>query len=76
MTKASKVKLEIIKKLEAFSLAKLSKVMAFVKKLDEDEGRKKRVLAFAGSWKNIDKDTFDGLTVYLNENRANDIREF
>lgn len=76
MTKASKVKLEIIKKLEAFSLAKLSQVMAFVKNLDEDESRKTRVLSFAGSWKDLDQEIFDDLTVNLQKNRETDIREF
>ena len=76
MTKTSNLKIEIIRKLEAFSLAKLSQVMAFVKRLDNDEERPKRLLSFAGRWKELDQDIFDDLTTNLHENRAKDIREF
>ncbi len=76
MTKTSKIKLEIIQKLEAFSLAKLSQVMAFVKRLDTDKERPNRILSYAGIWKDLDDQVFDDLTINLQANRAKDIREF
>ena len=76
MTKSVKLKLEIIQKLEVFSMAKLSKVLSYVKRLENDGDRRNRILSFAGSWENIDAEVFDDLTTNLHANRANDIREF
>lgn len=55
MTKNSKLKIEILQKLEVFSMAKLKRVLAFVTKLDSDSERRKRLLSYAGTWKEIDQ---------------------
>ncbi|MEZ4847262.1 MAG: hypothetical protein R3B93_01240 [Bacteroidia bacterium] len=76
MTHSAKLKIEIIQKLELFSMAKLNKVLAYVKGLDADEDRRKRILSYSGVWKDLDKEVFDDLTTNLQSNRAKDIREF
>ena len=76
MTQSSKIKLEIIQKIEQFSNTKLVKVLSFVKELDSDEERKNRILSFAGIWEDMDKEVLDELTIHLHENRKRDIREF
>lgn len=74
MTKNSKLKIEILQKLEVFSMAKLKRVLAFVTKLDSDSERRKRLLSYAGTWKEIDQELFDDLTNHLHTNRSKDIR--
>ena len=73
---ALKIKKEIIQRIEAFSKAKLEHVLNYVKKLDVDEDRRKRILSFSGSWKNLDQEVIDDLTINLQDNRAKDTREF
>jgi hypothetical protein len=76
MTEASKIKIEILQKLEIFSISKLSEVLKFVKRLDEKKNRRQELLSFAGILKNFDKEVFEDLTINLHTNRAKDIREF
>ena len=57
-------------------MAKLNKVLAYVKGLDADGDRRKRILSYSGVWKDLDKEVFDDLTTNLQSNRAKDIREF
>jgi len=76
MTHSSTLKIEIIQKLELFSITKLSKVLDFVKRLDAKEDRRQRILSYAGVWKNLDQEVLDDLTIHLQLNRSQDIREF
>ena len=57
-------------------MAKLNKVLAYVKGLDADGDRRKRILSYSGVWKDLDKEVFYDLTTNLQSNRAKDIREF
>ncbi len=76
MTQASKIKIEILQKLEIFSITKLSEVLKFVNRIDKKKSRRKEILSFAGILKDIDQEVFDDLTINLHTNRAKDIREF
>lgn len=76
MTHSSKLKIEIIQKLELFSITKLSKFLGFVKRLDAQEERRQRILSYAGIWKDLDQEVFDDFTINLQVNRSQDIREF
>lgn len=76
MTHAAKLKIQIIQKLELFSMTKLSKVLDYVQGLDVEGDRRKRILSQAGIWKDLDEEIFTDLTQNLHSNRAKDIREF
>lgn len=76
MTQASRIKLEIIQKIETLSQAKLVQVLSFVNNMDSDKERRKRILSFAGAWDELPQDTFDELTTDLHNRRALDTREF
>lgn len=78
MAHSSKLKIEIIQRLELFPISKLRKVLSYIRNLDSDveKNRKDRILSYAGSWKNLDIDVFNDLTQNLNSIRAADIRDF
>lgn len=76
MTHSSRLKIEIIEKLELFSMAKLDQVLTFIKRLDNDKELPNRILSYSGVWKDIEDDVMDDLTIHLHTNRAKDVRDF
>lgn len=66
------LKERLIKKIEGLSPEKLQDLSRFLESL-ETENNKLKVLTFAGSWSDLDGDTFDELTNNL-ENRRKSTR--
>lgn len=76
MSQPSNLKLTILAYLETFSVSKLHRVLRFVEQVDDEPGRKQRLLSFAGSWQQLDEDIFERLTTELKQRRDQDIRRF
>ena len=74
MNPTSTIKTAIIPKLDFLSIEELRKIFEFVKKINRDEEAHDRLLSFAGSWQDMDKDIFDDLTINLAQNRVKDTR--
>ncbi len=74
MTVRSKLKKEIIKRIESTSDENLIALLDFIKEL-EGKSKKEKILSFAGIWKDMDDDLFDDLTTNLHKKRSKDIRQ-
>jgi hypothetical protein len=59
------IKAKIIKSLQNFSNDKLEDVWNYIDHLEEENSNKKKLLSFAGTWKDIDDSLFEDLTVNL-----------
>jgi hypothetical protein len=65
-----KIKKKIIKQLDQLPKSKLGKVFKYIESLEGKEKSKKDILAFAGSWKNIDPELFEEFTTRLQDRRT------
>ena len=74
MTLKLKLKKEILDKIESLQEDRLEKLLLFIEELEKLE-RKKKILSFAGKFKNINEEIFNDLTVNLHKNRKTDIRQ-
>ncbi|WP_114752517.1 hypothetical protein [Pleomorphovibrio marinus] len=65
----------LIKRIENLSPEKLQDLSRFLESL-ETENNKMKVLTFAGSWSDLDEETFDELTNNLENRRKSDRTKF
>ena len=70
MSQPSHLKLTILAYLETFAVPKLQRVLRFVEQVDDEPGRKQRLLSFAGSWQQLDEDVFERFTTDLKQRRG------
>ncbi len=59
----------LIKKIQQLSTEKLTEVTKLLDKIEGQFTSKEKTLKLAGSWKDLDDDTFAGLTDDLHSNR-------
>ena len=69
MTVRAEIINEILSKIDNISDDQLERVLSYIQKIEKLTSKKKTILSFAGSWKDLDKDTFDSLTDNLHKNR-------
>lgn len=69
------LKERLIKRIENLSPEKLQDLSKFMESL-ETENNKMKVLTFAGSWADLDEETFDGLTENLENRRKSNRTRF
>jgi len=72
MTAKSEIIKRILDKIEKLPKEHLSIILGYVENLDSLDDKKRNILSFAGSWKDIDHELFEDLTLKLNKNRINE----
>jgi len=78
MTTETKIRNRILKRIERISSEQLSALNEYLKKLEKQEKKKKKVLSYAGVWKDIDENIFREFTEELvvrrqeNKRRSNE----
>jgi hypothetical protein len=70
MIKIEAVRKKIIKRVEKASDAELDRIGNYIDSLNEKEKRKKELLTYAGQWKDLPKELFEGLTTNLHKRRG------
>ena len=75
MDSKSKLRNNLIRKIQKLPPSKLSEVSKLLGQIERDFSAKEQTLSMAGSWKNIDPEILTELTDKLHENRKND-RQF
>ncbi len=69
------IKEQIKEKIDHISSERLSDVLDFLTKIEEEEHNIRGILSFAGSWRDLDQEAFDDLTTNLHKNRLLSNRE-
>ena len=69
MIRNTDIKKRIIRKVEKASRPDLTRILKYVESLQDKDVRKKELLSFAGSWKELPKELIDDLTVNLPKKR-------
>jgi len=78
MTTETKIRNRILKRIERISSEQLSELDEYLKKLEKQAKKKKKVLSYAGVWKDIDENIFREFTEELvvrrqeNKRRSNE----
>ncbi len=62
MTTETKIRKQILKRIKQIPMEQLSELDEYLKKLEEQISKKKKVLSYAGVWKDLDEDAFRELT--------------
>ncbi len=68
----NKLRNNLIRKIQQLSTDKLTEITNLLSKIENQFKSKDKTLKLAGTWKDLDKDVFDELTVKLHDNRTND----
>ena len=66
----NQIRNKIFRRISRVPKEKLKELDDFISKLEDSFGKKRKVLSFAGAWKDIDDDVFNELTDNLIENRS------
>jgi hypothetical protein len=78
MTTETKIRNRILKRIERISSEQLSALDEYLKKLEKQATKKKKVLSYAGVWKDLDENIFREFTEELvvrrqeNKRRSNE----
>jgi hypothetical protein len=75
MTANQSVKEQVKEKIEQIPAERLADVLDFLLKIEEEEQHILEILSFAGTWKGLDQDLWDDLTIDLHKNRMLTDRE-
>lgn len=67
---------QIIRQIQKISPEKIKELQDFIDKLEENAPGKKKVLSYAGAWKDADDDVFKDLTDNLISKRKINKRRF
>jgi len=65
MIAETKIRNQILKRIERMPGEQLSKLDKYLKKLEFQSSRKSEILSYAGAWKDMDDDIFREFTVEL-----------
>jgi hypothetical protein len=65
MTKATKIRNQILRKIERMPEEQLTELDKFLKKLELEKTKKNKILSYAGAWKDMDDDIFREFTSEL-----------
>jgi hypothetical protein len=69
MIAETKIRNQILSRIERMPGEQLSKLDKFLKKLAMEKTKKDRILSYAGAWKDMDDDVFQDFTVCLAHRR-------
>ena len=72
MTSKNKLRNSLIRKIQQLSSDKLTEINALLSKFEIQFKSKEKTLKMAGSWKDLDNETFIDLTEKLHHNRSKD----
>lgn len=64
-----RLKDKVIDRVNTMSLDKLENIDKFIDELENNEHSRRKILSFAGAWKDMDEETFHDLTKHLHINR-------
>ncbi|MCO6480131.1 MAG: hypothetical protein J5I94_26060 [Phaeodactylibacter sp.] len=70
MTANQKIKEEIKERIDKLSPEELHEVLGFLKSMEGASPQAQKILSYAGIWKDMDMELFEGLTTNLHENRV------
>lgn len=62
MTTETKIRNQILKRIQRIPMEQLSELDEYLRKLETQISKKKKVLSYAGAWKDLDEDVFRELT--------------
>ncbi len=71
MTTETKIRKQILKRIQQIPMERLSDLDEYLRKLEAQISKKKKVLSYAGTWKDLDEDVFRELTDGLISRREN-----
>jgi len=66
----NQIRHQIFRRVSRIPKEKLRELSDFLSKLEDNYGKKQKVLSFAGAWNDIDDDVFSELTEKLIDNRS------
>lgn len=78
MTSETIIRNKIFQRISRFPLEQLTEIEKFLKKLESHNNKKKKILSYAGAWKDMDDEVFAQFTNELitrrqkNKRRANE----
>lgn len=76
MLQGKNIKSNIVKRLDKFSKKKLEDILKFLDKIEDSANKRENILSFAGSWADMEKNTFDDFNKHLLKRRkANKTRK-
>jgi hypothetical protein len=76
MTAESKIRNQILSRIKNIPGEHLSRIDKYLKKLESGNTRKKRILSYAGTWKDMDDDVLHQFTDELISRRKKNTRRF
>lgn len=76
MTTETKIRSQILKRIQRIPSSKLNELDEFISKLEQASGNKAKVLSYAGAWENIDPIVFTELTENIISNRERNTRSY
>lgn len=65
MIAETKIRNQILRRIERMPGEQLSKLDKYLKKLELEKSKKDRILSYAGAWKDIDNDIFSEFTTEI-----------
>lgn len=65
MTTTTKIRNQILRKIERMPEEQLTELDKFLKKLELEKTKKNKILSYAGAWKDMDDDIFREFTAEL-----------
>jgi len=74
MTTETKIRSQILRRIQRIPSDRLNELNEFVSKLEQTSGNKAKILSFAGAWENIDPSAFAELTENILSNREKNTR--
>lgn len=74
MITETQIRSQLIRRIQRIPASKLNELSELVTKIELTASKKDKNLSFAGSWTNIDSDTFNNLTENLIDNRQRNKR--
>lgn len=72
----TQIRQQILHKIRRIPSNKLNDLNEYLSKLEQTTDKTSKILSYAGSWKNIDKSSFDEFTEDLILNRNKNSRRF
>jgi hypothetical protein len=76
MITETQIRSQLIRRIQRIPSSKLNELSELVTKIELTASKKDKNLSFAGSWTNIDSDTFNNLTENLINNRQRNKRRY
>ena len=72
MNVKNRLRNSLIKKIQQLSTDKLTEINNLLNKIENKVESKQKTLKLAGTWKDLDQDVFNDLTIRLHDHRSHD----